>query len=199
MRSSHLLQLDRVMANMASVAYAIEGPQKDLEKILGAICLAVTDEKHWDEYTTCRHLGFTEKELEDKRLGGELSDEPEIVDGVLKFWAEERWGLQDFEELLRQKFLDIKVYWTVEESGCGVYCTNDKEGKYFPDRFWVDTAQDDIYDSEYFKNEESMWKWLDEKYGVKSEEEVEAWNASYEDSCADDENFIHIHKFKVEE
>ena len=151
------------MANMASVAYAIEGSENSLMEILGAICLAThSDESHWEEYQVCINLGFTEKELEDKCLGGEISDDPDLIDGVLWFWAEERWGLQDFEELLRQKFPDIKVYWVVEESGCEVYCTNDKKGKYFPERYWVDTAQDDIYQSEYFVTEEAMYNWLDE-------------------------------------
>jgi hypothetical protein len=179
------------------VAYAIEGPQKNLEEILGAICLAMTDKEHWTEYKACEHLGFSEQELDDKRLGGEISEEPEIKDGVLRFWAEERWGLQGFNEVLEQKFPDIKVYWIVEEPGNEVYCTNDKEGKYFPERYWVDTAQDDIYQSEYFKTEEAMYKWLYEKYGVKSEEDVEAFNSDYEDSCTEDENFIHIHEFEV--
>ena len=186
------------MANMASVTYAIEGPQKDLEEILGAICLAVHgDNKHWEEYKTCINLDFTEQELEDKRLGGEISDEPTLENGVLRFYAEERWGLQDFEELLIKKFPDIKVYWVVEEPGMEIYCTNDKEGKYFPERYWVDTAQDDIYDSEYFITEEAMYKWLNKKYGVKSKEEVEAWNADYEATGDDCENFIYIHEFEV--
>lgn len=184
---------------MASVAYAIEGSEESLTEILGAICLAMTDIEHWTEYKACEHLGFSEQELEDKRLGGEIDDDPTLEDGVLRFYAEERWGLQDFEELLRQKFSDIKVYWVVEESGCEVYCTNDKEGKYFPERYWVDTAQDDIYQSEYFKTEEDMYKWLNEKYGVKSEEGVETWNANYEDSGTEDENFIYIHEFEIEE
>jgi hypothetical protein len=188
------------MANMASVVYAIEGPQEDLKKILGAICLAIaSEETFYEEYLACKNLGYTEEELEGKRLGGEIEDEPTFDNGVLRFYAEERWGLQDFEELLRQKFPDIKVYWVVEESGNEVYCTNDKEGKYFPERYWVDTAQDDIYQSEYFKTEEAMWKWLSEKYGVKSKEEVEAWNADYEDSATEDENFIYIHEFDVVE
>ena len=188
------------MANMASVAYAIEGSEKSLTKILGAICLAVHgDSKHWEEYQTCINLGFTEEELEDKRLGGEIYEDATIEDGVLRFWAEERWGLQDFEELLIQKFPDITIYWIVEESGCEVYCTNDKEGKYFPERYWVDTAQDDIYQSEYFITEEAMWKWLSEKYGVKSKEEVEAWNADYEATGDECENFIFIHKFEIED
>ena len=177
------------MANIASVAYAIEGPQKNLEEILGAICLAMTDKKHWTEYKACEHLGFTEQELDDKRLGGEIDDDPTLENGVLRFWAEERWGLQDFEELLRQKFPDIKVYWVVEESGCEVYCTNDKEGKYFPERYWV----------EYFITEEAMYKWLSEITNgrVKSAEDVEAFNSDYEDACEEDENFIVIHEFEV--
>ena len=185
------------MANMASVAYAIEGPEESLVEILGAICLAIPDEQHWTEYKTCEYLGFTEKELEDRRLGGEISDDPTLENGVLKFWAEERWGLQDFESLLRQRFPNIKVYWVVEESGCEVYATNDKEGKYFPERYWVDTAQDDIYESEYFKDEKSMWKWLNEKYGVKSQDEVDTWNQDYEETGDECENFICIHEFDI--
>ena len=185
---------------MASVAYAIEGSQEDLKKILGAICMAIaSEEPFYEEYLTCKNLEFTEQELDGKRLGGEIDDDPTLENGVLRFYAEERWGLQDFEELLRQKFPDIKVYWIVEEPGCKVYCTNDKEGKYFSERYWVDTAQDNICDSEYFSTEEAMYKWLNEKYGVKSEEEVEAWNADYAATGDDCENFIYIHKFEIEE
>ena len=185
---------------MASVAYAIEGPQKDLEEILKAICLAMTDKKHWTEYKACEHLGFSEQELDDKRLGGEIDDDPTLENGVLRFYTEERWGLQDFEELLIQKFPDIKVYWVVEEPGCEIYCTNDEEGRYFPERYYVDTAQDDIYNSEYFQTEEEVYKWLDKLTNgrVKSKEDVEKFNADYEDSGTDDENFIYIHEFKIE-
>ena len=184
---------------MASVAYVIEGPQKDLEEIQQAIIKAIPDKDHWSECMACEFLGFPESQLRNYRLGGEIENDPTLENGILRFYAEERWGLQDFEELLRQKFPDIKVYWTVEECGCEVYCTNDKEGKYFPERYWVDTAQDDIYQSEYFITEEAMWKWLSEKYGVKSREEVEAWNQDYEATGDECENFIYIHEFDVVE
>jgi hypothetical protein len=82
-----------------------------------------------------------------------------------------------------------------------VFCTNDREGKYFPERYWVDTAIDGIYNSEYFETEEQVYKWLDKlTYGkVKCEEDVEKFNADYEDSGTDDKNFIYIHEFKIEE
>lgn len=190
------------MANMASVPYAIEGSSESLDKILAAISLAVaTDDNKYEEYKACLNLGFTEAELEGKRLGGEISEEPKIKDGALRFWSEERWGLQDFEELLRQKFPDIKVYWVVEEAGCEVYCTNDKEGKYFPDRYYADVCIDGVYESEYFITEESMWNWLTQIAfcGIRSMEDVEKFNADYEDSGTDDENFIQIHKFEIVE
>ena len=183
---------------MASVAYAIEGNKESLEKSKDAILKAMLQKNIGKEWEACINLGFTEEELDDKRLGGEILDEPDLIDGVLKFYAEERWGLQDFEELLIQKFPDINVYWIVEECGCEVYCTNDEEGKYFPERYWVDTAQDDVYASEYFNDEKSMWEWLNKKYGVKSMEEVEAWNANYEETGDECENFIYIHEFTIE-
>ena len=187
------------MANMASVAYAIEGSEKSLTEILRAICLAIHgDSKHWEEYKVCINLGFPEEELEDKRLGGEISEEPTLRDGVLKFYAEERWDLQDFEKLLIQKFPDITVYWVVEESGCEVYGTNDKEGKYFPERFYLDACVDGIYFSEYFSTEKEMYRWLSNKTvgRIKSAQDIEDFN-DYEDSKADEENYILIHEFEV--
>ena len=189
------------MANMASVAYAIEGPQKDLEEICGAICLAISDteDKRYEEYITCLKLGYSEEELDKYRLGGEIFDEPEIIDGVIEFWAEERWGLQDFEELLRKKFPEIKVYWIVEESGCDVYATNDKEGKYFPERYYVELSLDDQIEMEYFKTEEDMFQWLFKKTDgrVKNWQNVDDFNSDYEDEALDDENYIIIHQFDV--
>lgn len=188
------------MANMASVAYAIEGPQKDLEEIFKAICLAVDgNHGHWEEYQACINLGFTEQEIKGRSLGGEISEQPDLGEGVMRFWAEERWGLQDFNEVLEQKFPDIKIYWVVEEPDGEVYCTNDADGKYFPERYWVDTAQDDIYQSEYFKTEEQVYGWLSKITNgrVKCKEDVDKFNSDYEDSGTDCENFIYIHKFDI--
>ena len=188
---------------MASVAYAIEGPKETLLKINEAIVVAVnSDDKRYEMYQAAEYLKLPIVEGE-TRLGGEISEEPtwDKNTGVLRFWSEERWGLQDFAELLEEHFPNIKVYWTVEESGCEVYCTNDREGKYFPERYWVDTCIDAIYNSEYFKTEKEVYEWLDKlTYGrVKSKEDVEEFNADYEDSGTDDENFIYIHEFEVED
>ena len=186
------------MANMASVAYAIEGPQEVLEQIQQAIIKAIPDKDHWSEWKVCEYLDIPI--TDDKcRLGGEISEEPTIKDGVMRFWAEERWGLQDFEELLRKKFSEIKVYWIVEESGCDVYATNDKEGKYFPERYYADVCIDGNYYSEYFPTEKALFEWLAKLTNnrVKSAEDIENFNADYEDSGNDDENFINVYEYDL--
>ena len=190
------------MANIASVAYAIEGPKETLQKINEAIVVAInSNDKRYEMYQAAKYLKLPI--TDDTRLGGEISEEPtwDEKTGALKFWSEERWGLQDFAELLEKQFPDIKVYWVVEESGLEVYETNDKEGKYFPERFLADTCIDSIYNLEYFKTEEAMYEWLDKLTNgrVKSEEGVEEFNADYEDSGTDNENFISIYCFKVHE
>lgn len=188
------------MANMASVAYAIEGSEKSLKEIELAIILSKEDTKYWSEYTVCKILGFTDKELDNYRLGGEIDEDAiDNGQGVLKFYAEERWGLQDFHILLKKKFPDITVYWSVEESGCAVYCTNDKEGKYFPERYYADVCIDGNYYSEYFPTEKALFEWLAKLTNnrVKSVEDIENFNADYEDSGNDDENFINVYEYDL--
>lgn len=190
------------MANIASVSYAIEGPTKTLKKIAEALIKAVNNKSNkYELYQAAEYLKLPI--TEETCLGGEISEEPTWDEntGALRFWSEERWGLQDFNELLEAQFPDVKVYWIVEECGCDVYCTNDSEGKYFPQRYWVDTCIDGIYESEYFQFESSVYKWLHDITNgrVKCEEDVEKFNADYEDSGTEDENFIYVHEFEIED
>lgn len=186
------------MANIASVAYAIEGPQETLEKIKKAIVDAMNSTDHYyEEYVACINLGYSPIGLDECSLGGEITEEPDLNDGVLRFWTEERWGLQDFHKLLKKLFPDIKVYWIVEEPGCEVYCTNDREGYYFRERYCVDTCIDGNYQSDYFTAEENVYRWLNEisKGRVKNLQDTVEFNENAEDA----EDFISIHEFTVME
>ena len=188
------------MANWASVSYAIEGPKEILQKINEAIITAVnSDSNKYELYQVAEYLNLPIEER-NTSLAGSVSEKPtwDKNTGALRFWSEERWGLQDFAELLEKQFPDIKAYWTVEEPGFELYYTNDGEGKYFPERYWVDTCINGNYNSEYFENEEQVYKWLDKlTFGaVKSEKDVEKFNTDYEDSACD--NFIYVHEFEVE-
>jgi hypothetical protein len=183
------------MANMASVAYAIEGPKETLQKINEAIVVAVnSDDKRYELYQAAEYLKLPI--TDGTRLGGEISEEPtwDNSSGALRFSAEERWGLQDFAELLEEQFSDIKVYFIVEEPGMEIYFTNDREGKYFKDRFYVDTCIDNDYKDEYFETEKDAYEWIAKitKGKVSTKEEVNKFN----EECGEDE-FILVHKFEI--
>ena len=88
---------------------------------------------------------------------------------------------------------------SLEEEGEEVYATNDKEGKYFPDRYWVDTAVLGNFQSDYFIEESKIYDWLSKitNGAVQSEKDVKDFNTYYEDLGDDDDNFIKIHKFDI--
>lgn len=198
------------MANWAYTVYAIEGPKNTLARIYNAIMHHEVEEGSDDDWegNVLKALGLkwldrSEDREKGKYMRGFLIDTKGIQfnpeeDTVLKFDANEAWGVTDFDEVLMENFPDIKVYWTSEESGMEVYQTNDKEGKYFNDRFYVDLAINNIYDFNYFSDEKSMWQWLSDKVsGLTSREAVEKWNEAHEESGDDDENFINIYEFKI--
>ena len=190
------------MPNWCFSTYQIEGKKEEMEALYNKM-------KELQEMPeTLIDNGFGVKWLGNlvEVLGGDWNsigcrgtwDDLEYDGYTVSFTTETAWNpcFETFE-LVERIYPSLKIYYTAEEEGNDYYITNDREGKYFPERYWVDTAQDDVYQSEYFSDEESMYKWLEEKYGVKNEEEVEAWNDDYEETGDDDENFINIHKFEI--
>lgn len=78
------------------------------------------------------------------------------------------------------------------------YWTNDDEGKYFPDRYYVDvcTSEEEYY-SEYFQDLESVYDWLEDicEVQVKSRQDVNAivmqWKEKNEDA------YCSIHEYQI--
>lgn len=68
-------------------------------------------------------------------------------DGSISFSVESAWGeLNEVREFIEKKFPCVKLYFQCEESGNGVYETNDDTGEYFPERYylWVE-GSDSLY------------------------------------------------------
>lgn len=206
------------MANWATVSYAIEGPEETLQLIYRAIKEHSTQEGSSDNWegNILNELGIEWEKREVHEEGNTITSSGLYMRGfisdiecieydehanALRFDAEEAWGITDFRAALKSKFPDITVYWIVEEPGMEIYATNDKEGEYFPERYWVDTAIDDVYNSEYFEDEEGVYEWLNKLTNgkIKSEEDVEKFNTTHEESGDDCENFVYIHEFDIVE
>jgi len=191
------------MANWAYTDYVIEGPEETLNRLLETIShpsvIQEGSDERW-EGNVLLSLGLSWNQITPDNRGdylrGFIEDSGYIDEkGNLRFCAQEAWGLTDFYRVLERNIHDIKVYWYVEEENMAIYGTNDKEGKYFPARFYVDTCINNNYQSEFFNTEESAFQWLSDltQGKIKSVAGIEAFNEQAEDS----DDFIAFHTIKV--
>lgn len=121
-------------------------------------------------------------------------------DEALSLCCETAWGeTPEFRHFLESKYPGSKIYYQVEESGCLVYGTNDKEGKYFPERYMLD-----YYDGcDYFYNIDEAAEFIG-KYllDMELEHTVEAIEKAIDDWLEehdDEKDWMSFHKFDVED
>lgn len=192
------------MANWASTSYRIEGSKENLEKVYNVIDefmserrkpIEVNTSSEW-EGNIIRALGATDEQMKNNYLRGFI-EEYEMDGDIIRIEAEEAWGTTDFRQVLAQLMPELTIYYIVEEPGCEVYATNDADGKYFPERFYVDAYVNGDYQSEYFETEEQAMTYVANLLGKKevSKNELENWNECHEE----DNNFIYIHEFEIVE
>lgn len=184
-----------VMPNTVIVEYAIEGPKKQLRKIAAAIKNHPVEEDFQKdcEGSVLKALGInTAKENYPQ---GVILQEPAWIKDALCFTAQESVNKVSFKKLLKEKFSEIRVFYFLENNIEGIYTTNDRFGKYFPERYSVDTCIDGYYYCEYFSEKKDIYKWLFSltKGKIKSDEDIEHYSAS-----CDGKDFIVINKFTVE-
>lgn len=189
------------MTNWASTSYAIEGNKSDLESVFNVINdfvksnvtpVEANASKEW-ESNIVKALGATDEQMKNNYLRGFIQTY-EIIDGVLHLEAEEAWGATDFRHLLVKLMPELTIYYIVEECGCEVYATNDSDGKYFTDSYYVDACIDEDYFSDYFNTEKQVLVYVAQLLNreVISMEEIDEWNKEQDDS----ENYIYVHEFK---
>lgn len=59
-------------------------------------------------------------------------------DGTVSFSVESAWDEpNEVREFIEKKFSDIQIYYQTEESGMGIYKTNDDSGQYFPEKYYL--------------------------------------------------------------
>ena len=189
------------MANWASTSYAIEGSKSDLERVFNVIDDFVkgnvkpveeNTSKEW-EGNIVTALGATDEQMKNNYLRGFIQTY-EIIDGVLHLEAEEAWGTTDFRHLLAKLMPVLTIYYIVEECGCEVYATNDCDGKYFTESYYIDICIDGDYFSEYFDTEKQVLAYVAQLLKKESVtmKDIDEWNEEQDDN----ENYIYVHEFK---
>lgn len=183
------------MPNWAYTTYKIEGEQSVLEEINQLITDFQSGHRSIEgaapdwEGNIIRALGIPG---EGAYLRGFFQSH-ELEDGVLTIEAEEAWGDTDFRHLLRKKYPQLKIFYITEEAGMEYFATNDSEGKYFRDRFLLESCIDEDYQHEYFRTKEEAQKYIAEHFHLHSEKEIEDFNNN------SDENYIYIYEYKLTE
>lgn len=189
------------MANWASTSYAIEGNKSDLERMFNVINdfvksnvkpVEANASKEW-EGNIVKALGASKEQMKNNYLRGFIQTY-EIIDGVLYIEAEEAWGATDFRHLLAKLMPELTIYYIVEECGCEVYATNDCDGKYFTESYYVDICIDGDYFSKYFDTEKQVLAYVAQLLKKESVtmKDIDEWNEEQDDN----ENYIYVHEFK---
>ena len=189
------------MANWASTSYVIEGPEETLKRIDEAIKQSISNppedaDKGW-EGSVLINLGMSREKIDKAHTRGFIQEDASYLGNAIQIYAEKAWGLQDFNDLLKEIFSEIKVYWIVEEVSNGVLATNDKKCKYFPEIYYIDACVNGEYYNEYFEIEQSLYNWISKITNgkVNTSEKVEKFNDRAEDKGLDD--YIHIFKIEI--
>lgn len=191
------------MANWASVSYRIKGSKENLNKIASVIDDFVNGkvkpvradaDSNW-EGNIVKVLGASEEDMK-RYLRGFIQDY-DIEEDCLNIEAEEAWENTDFREVLSKLMPDLKIYFYIEESGCGIYATNDKDCLFFSDRYYVDAEIKADSFSDYFGSQEDAEKYISALIGdgkvSHTEDEIQKWNEEHQD----EDSAIYLHKIEI--
>ena len=120
------------------------------------------------------------------------------LDGnVLTLWQNTAWCEQEgFRECIEKKYPSIKVYYREEEPGCDVFCTNDVNGDYFPDRYFLDSYDDPLYYETIEEAAESVSGIVGHKVQA-TVEAIEEALEDYQEEHEDEDIFYSFHEFQI--
>jgi predicted RNase H-like HicB family nuclease len=135
---------------------------------------------------------------EDYRCRGEIIDYS--LDGdILIISQSTAWSEQEgVRRIIQEKFPSIKVYYREEEPGCGVYYTNDTTGDYFPETYFLDSYNEQLY----FETIEEAAECVSGIVGCTVEATIDAIQEALEKyveqkESSGEEVFYSFHEFKV--
>lgn len=193
------------MPNWCSTAYVIEGNAKEVKELYELM----KDLQERKEPSVENGFGTTWLGCLVDALGGDWNkiecrgdwNSLELVGDTLRFTTETAWApcMETFY-LVCKKFPSIRCFYQTEEPGMALYATNDKDGKYFSDKYLVDMyTPDKEYYHEYFSDLPSLYEWLADilEKPVKSEEDVNAIIGTWQEN--DDTAYCYIYPFQIED
>lgn len=189
------------MANWCNTAYVIEGDAKELNDLYKLMKELEEREQMPEENSSGMTwlgylvdvLGGDRNEMQCRGFWYNLHFDGKLI----RFDTTTIWiSCNTVFDLAGEKFPTLRYYYQAEEHGMAQYWSNDKEGKYFPDKYIVDlVTPNGEWLASYFTNLTEVFESLEEMTGlsVKSQQDVDKlvkqWHK--ENSNA----YCHIHEF----
>lgn len=193
------------MPNWCSTAYAIEGDAKEVKSLYETM----KELQERKEPSVENGFGTTWLGCLVDALGGDWNEvwcrgdwsNLQFNGEILEFDTMTAWAPCNATfDFVSKKFPTLRYYFQAEESGMAEYWTNDREGKYFPDKYIVDLyLPNGKWLNERFSDLTEVFKWFEEIAGqpVKSQQEiltvVEEWQQQNNDSFCD------IYEYKIDD
>jgi len=115
---------------------------------------------------------------------------------ILRFNTETAWGpMNEVFKFIKSVYPSLEIYYSAEEDMMGVFITNDKDGRYFKDRFRVEYD----CDYEYFKSIEGVCTYVSGIIGkeVKTRKEMESAINDWNEDTEDDDRMIYFNAYEV--
>lgn len=188
------------MPNWCSTTYRIQGDSKDINSFHKLIQRL---EKRKKPYVP---NGFGNLWLGCivNKLGGDWNKvycRGEIVyyekneDGTLSIMTETAWSeMSEWRHFIESKYPSFKIYFSSEECGCEYYITNDSEGRYFPERYYLDSGEEPLY----FETITEAADCVSELVGEQTEANLDAINKALEKYMAEKEDIWYsFHEFTI--
>ena len=190
------------MANWATTCYIIEAGasvKNELKAIIEKMLRGEGVKQEGSDPTWEGNVALALNEScnqKDYYLRGFVSEVNYDNKGNLNILADEAWSQTDFHKLLSKHYGEkIRVYWQCEEYNMGVYRTNDSEGKYFRDRFFVEVCIDNFNNSDYFTTKKDALDFVAMHTDCKTMEDIEYFNENRMKAHPDD--FIVFEEYKI--
>lgn len=130
------------------------------------------------------------------RCRGNMNNLERMSPTEISFNTETAWGdMPTVWDFVLSRYPSLKYYYYAEECGCCYYATNDKEGKYFHDRYIVEQWENP--GREKFQTLEEALEEVSKRIGqpISSWDELTAKIKAYNE--ANEDNRIYVNKIAV--
>lgn len=186
------------MANWCFTNYVIEGDPNEVADLYRKLTNLLEQEdgdyfeKHWLG-NIAELFGKSPKEI---GCRGSF-DSLEFIDGCIHFNTETAWAdCSELWDFVCAQYKSVRHYYRAEEGGCCYYATNDKDGKYFPERYLLYISNDDNY---YFEQLDEALELASEKLGQELKTIAEVESAICKHNEDDPDDWMSFSEFEVVE